>query len=57
VDDPDKIMDEFYDLYNYHNNISNQCLEISDDHKDIPVNLLAWTTTPWTLPANGFLAV
>ena len=24
---------------------------------DAPFSLLAWTTTPWTLPANMFLAV
>ena len=25
--------------------------------KDLPVNILAWTTTPWSLPANTGLAV
>ena len=28
-----------------------------DSHPEIPVYILAWTTTPWTLPANSALAV
>lgn len=28
-----------------------------DDNPEIPVFILAWTTTPWTLPANSALAV
>lgn len=28
-----------------------------NSHQDYPVYLLAWTTTPWTLPANTALAV
>ncbi len=28
-----------------------------EQHKDDPLYLLAWTTTPWTLPANTALAV
>jgi isoleucyl-tRNA synthetase len=27
------------------------------DHMDMPAYLLAWTTTPWTLPANTALAI
>jgi|HubBroStandDraft_4_1064222.scaffolds.fasta_scaffold00104_17 isoleucyl-tRNA synthetase len=27
------------------------------DHTNIPVSVLIWTTTPWTLPANAALAV
>ncbi len=30
---------------------------LSKYHPDIPVYLLAWTTTPWTLPANSALAI
>ena len=28
-----------------------------NDTSNVPVYLLAWTTTPWTLPANSALAV
>ena len=26
-------------------------------HKNLPLSILAWTTTPWTIPANMALAV
>lgn len=52
VDDVDEIMNQFYDLYIYHHQIAQQ---ISDEKAD--VNILAWTTTPRTLPSNMFLAV
>jgi len=45
-------MNQFPDLYAYYNQIPQQ---ISDANADI--NILAWTTTPWTLPSNMFLAV
>jgi isoleucyl-tRNA synthetase len=52
VDDADEIMNQFYDLYIYHHQIAQQ---ISDEKAN--VNVLAWTTTPRTLPSNMFLAV
>ncbi|MCX6823368.1 MAG: class I tRNA ligase family protein, partial [candidate division SR1 bacterium] len=52
VDDDFEIMNQFYDLYAYHHQIAQQ---ISDEKTD--VNILAWTTTPRTLPSNMFLAV
>ena len=52
IDDDFEIMNQFYDLYIYKHNIAQQ---ISDEKAD--VNLLAWTTTPRTLPSNMFLAV
>ncbi len=51
IDDSEEIMNQFYDLYIHHNNIA------KETNWDKPVNLLAWTTTPWTLPSNSFLAV
>lgn len=30
---------------------------LSNEYKDTPVSLLAWTTTPWTLPSNTALCV
>jgi isoleucyl-tRNA synthetase len=51
IDDADEIINQFYDLYTYHNNFTGQI------QKDAPVYALAWTTTPWTLPSNSFLAV
>jgi len=36
----------------------NQKSEFLFDHNpDVPVYILAWTTTPWTLPANSALAI
>lgn len=52
VDDDFEIMNQFADLYIYHNQIAQK---INDEQAD--VNVLAWTTTPRTLPSNMFLAV
>jgi len=51
IDDDMEIMSQFYDLYIYHKKIF--------DYTDAqaPMSVLAWTTTPWTLPSNTFLAV
>ena len=51
VDDDTEIMNQFYDLYLYHNKI----FEKTDPKAQFSV--LAWTTTPWTLPSNMFLAI
>jgi len=51
IDNADEIMNQFYDLYIHKNKIA------KETSTDRPVNLLAWTTTPWTLPSNSFLAV
>lgn len=51
VDDDVEIMNQFYDLYLYHNKI----FEKADPKA--PFSVLAWTTTPWTLPSNMFLAI
>lgn len=50
IDDEHEIINQFYDLYAYKKNIVNKI-------EDAPVSILAWTTTPWTLPSNMFLAV
>jgi isoleucyl-tRNA synthetase len=52
IDDDFEIMNQFYDLYVYQHKIAQQ---VSDEKAD--VNVLAWTTTPRTLPSNMFLAV
>jgi isoleucyl-tRNA synthetase len=51
MDDSEEIINQFYNLYIYHNNF------LSEIKPDAPVYALAWTTTPWTLPSNSFLAV
>jgi len=56
IDDVDDIMKSFHSLYLYHNNIAKNVGSI-ESGKDAPFVALAWTTTPWTLPSNMFLAV
>jgi isoleucyl-tRNA synthetase len=56
VDDDFEIMNQFYDLYIYQKNIAQQVTEIQWK-ENADMNVLAWTTTPWTLPSNMFLAV
>ncbi len=51
MNDPEEIMSQFYDLYIAHNELWSKM------QADAPVYALAWTTTPWTLPSNSFLAV
>ena len=51
IDDDLEIMNQFYDLYLYQKRI----FEKTDPQAQMSV--LAWTTTPWTLPSNMFLAV
>ncbi len=51
VDDDFEIMNQFYDLYLYHNRI------FEKTNPAAPMSVLAWTTTPRTLPSNMFLAV
>ncbi|MFA7298151.1 MAG: class I tRNA ligase family protein [Candidatus Absconditabacterales bacterium] len=51
VDDDMEIMSQFYDLYLYQKRI------FEHTAPDAKVSVLAWTTTPWTLPSNMFLAV
>jgi isoleucyl-tRNA synthetase len=43
-------------LYVYHHKIAQEITILQAD-EPANVNLLAWTTTPWTLPGNSFLAV
>lgn len=50
MDDAEEIINQFYNLYICHK-------YIGQIHADAPVYALAWTTTPWTLPSNSFLAV
>ncbi len=56
VDDDFEIMNQFYDLYIYQKNIAQQVTEIQWQER-ANMNVLAWTTTPRTLPSNMFLAV
>ncbi len=51
IDDTEEIINQFYDLYLHHQNLTHIT------KWDNPVNVLAWTTTPWTLPSNSFLAI
>lgn len=51
VDDDFEIMNQFYDLYLYEKKI------FEKTHAEAQLSVLAWTTTPWTLPSNMFLAV
>lgn len=56
IDDEYEITHQFYDLYVYHHKIA-QNISSLQWNWDASVNILAWTTTPWTLPGNSFLAV
>ena len=51
INDSQEIINQFYDLYVVHNELWSKI------HPDAPIYALAWTTTPWTLPSNSFLAV
>ena len=51
IDDTEEIINQFYDLHTYKNNFAWQVTP------NKPISVLAWTTTPWTLPSNSFLAV
>jgi len=56
IDDDFEIMNQFYDLYIYQKQIAQQVTQAQWTEK-WSMNVLAWTTTPWTLPSNMFLAV
>ncbi|MDD3263062.1 MAG: class I tRNA ligase family protein [Candidatus Absconditabacteria bacterium] len=56
IDDEYEITHQFYDLYIYHHKIA-QNISSLQGSGNANVNILAWTTTPWTLPGNSFLAV
>lgn len=56
VDDDFEIMNQFYDLYIYQKQIAQQVTTAQEGGKGA-MNVLAWTTTPWTLPSNMFLAI
>lgn len=52
IDNEQELIRNFYDLYMYR-----QGYLTLPDIESAPLHLLAWTTTPWTLPANMFAAV
>ena len=52
IDDPDVLMREFVDYYIFQSGLLSE-----PGAADGKMSLLAWTTTPWTLPSNMFLAV
>ncbi len=54
IDDEDDLMREFAVLYPY---FKKSFLPENIAENEGSIYALAWTTTPWTLPANGFLAV
>ncbi len=54
IDDPNRIKKEFIDIYMLEYVFKKVSLESLEN---APVYFLAWTTTPWTLPSNMFLAV
>ena len=51
IDDANEIKQQFTDLYLHHTGAT------KSTNKEWNIHLLAWTTTPWTLPSNMFLAV
>lgn len=53
IDEPKDIIHRFPDLY-FYETIKRKKLFDCDD---IPLHFLAWTTTPWTVPANLALVV
>lgn len=50
IDDEDDLMREFWILYPYFKK------NFIPENENPKIYTLAWTTTPWTLPANAFLA-
>lgn len=56
IDDEYEITHQFYDLYVYYHKIAQEITTLQAN-EPANVNVLAWTTTPWTLPGNSFLAV
>jgi len=56
IDDLDDIIQNFNWLYLYKSGIV-QKLQENSDFESAKIKALAWTTTPWTLPSNMFLAV
>ena len=52
IDDPSRLIREYVDLW-----ILQSWILKDEGTLDAPFNLLAWTTTPWTLPSNMFLTV
>lgn len=53
IDDADEVI-KFSDLYSLAILIKSQSMSHT---AETPISLLAWTTTPWTLPANLALVV
>ncbi|MEI8091326.1 MAG: hypothetical protein WCG98_03640 [bacterium] len=55
VDDVYELISRFTIFHTVHNVMPHyaECKEL----QTADVNILAWTTTPWTLPSNMFLAV
>ncbi len=56
IDDGFEIMNQFPDLYYYHKNFAKEITKLQQK-EPANINILAWTTTPRTLPSNMFLAV
>lgn len=56
IDEPQEIMGQFADIYSYVKRVNQIVIENNTDINYTPINLLAWTTTPRTLPSNMFLA-
>ena len=56
LDDAYELIDRFLSFHTIHN-VLPYTKECSKDMENADVNVLAWTTTPRTLPSNMFLAV
>ena len=57
IDDVHDIIRNFSDIYEYKIHISEKIYQSENDIEKTKINVLAWTTTPWTLPSNMFLAI
>lgn len=56
IDDMNELISRFLSFYTIHN-VLTQTKEYGKEMNAADVNILAWTTTPRTLPSNMFLAV
>lgn len=56
IEDVEEIQLNLYDLYVYKYQVAEKIQKHVEGKTDVPVYALAWTTTPWTLPSNMFLA-
>ncbi len=56
ISEPEELIKQFPMLTLYLRNIPQQISQEGNNSEKCPISFLAWTTTPWTLPSNMFLA-